>query len=122
MDVKDINNYLSMKEVTRSLGVPAPTLRYWEKEFAEFLNVARTEGNQRRFSPDDIETISRIKNLIDTEKYTTEGARRQLLMEKDQAAALKSRLSPDLIEKEIDNVVSQASDVLKKRLIDLYKK
>lgn len=122
MDVKDINSYLSMKEVTRSLGVPAPTLRYWEKEFAKFLNVARTEGNQRRYSPDDIETISKIKNLIDTEKYTTEGARRQLLMEKDQAAALKSKLSPDLIEKEIDNVVSQASSELKKRLIDLYKK
>lgn len=122
MDVKDINSYLSMKEVSRTLDVSAPTLRYWEKEFSDFLNVARTDGNQRRYSDSDIRTISKIKDLIETEKYTTEGARRQLLREQDQAAALKSQISPKLLEKEIDKVVSQATSELKQRLIQLYKK
>ncbi|MGQ9658258.1 MAG: MerR family transcriptional regulator [Fimbriimonadales bacterium] len=60
------------------VGVETHTIRYWEREFAEFLNPVRTAGGQRRYRPEDIETLKAIKRLLKEELYTIAGAKRKL--------------------------------------------
>lgn len=60
------------------LGVETHTIRYWEREFAEFLNPVRTQGGQRRYRREDIEVLQEIKRLLKEELYTIAGAKRAL--------------------------------------------
>ncbi|MFN8218568.1 MAG: MerR family transcriptional regulator [Fimbriimonadales bacterium] len=63
------------------------TLRYWETEFYPFLNPVRTTGGQRRYRPEDIETVFEIKRLLRDELYSISGAKRHLeCRRQDQAA------------------------------------
>lgn len=59
-------------------GVETHTIRYWEREFAEFLQPVRTAGGQRRYRPEDIEVLKEIKRLLKDEMYTIAGAKRKL--------------------------------------------
>lgn len=60
------------------VGVETHTIRYWEREFAEFLNPVRTAGGQRRYRREDIEVLQEIKRLLKEELYTIAGAKRVL--------------------------------------------
>jgi len=60
------------------VGVETHTIRYWEREFAEFLNPVRTAGGQRRYRREDIEVLQEIKRLLKEELYTIAGAKRIL--------------------------------------------
>lgn len=68
----------SISQVHALTGVPKSTIRFWEKEFSDFLNPQRSEGNQRRYDKQTVETVSRINQLVNDEGYTLEGARRKL--------------------------------------------
>jgi DNA-binding transcriptional MerR regulator len=59
-------------------GVEVHTLRYWEREFDLFLNPERTDGGQRRYRPQDIQTVFSIKRLLRDEMFSIAGARRHL--------------------------------------------
>lgn len=59
-------------------GIEIYTLRYWEKEFAEYLNPLRTKGGQRRYSPQDIQTVFLLKRLLREEMFSIAGARKSL--------------------------------------------
>jgi DNA-binding transcriptional MerR regulator len=59
-------------------GVEIHTLRYWEREFADFLCPVRTDGGQRRYRPEDIQTLFTIKRLLRDEMFSIAGARRTL--------------------------------------------
>ncbi|HWA84278.1 MAG TPA: MerR family transcriptional regulator [Fimbriimonadaceae bacterium] len=69
-------------------GVEVHTLRYWEREFDLFLNPERTDGGQRRYRPQDIQTVFTIKRLLRDEMFSIAGARRHLarLMDMNKAA------------------------------------
>ncbi|MCS7209392.1 MAG: MerR family transcriptional regulator [Fimbriimonadales bacterium] len=60
------------------VGVETHTIRYWEREFSEFLNPVRTAGGQRRYRREDIEVLQEIKRLLKEELYTIAGAKRVL--------------------------------------------
>lgn len=68
----------SISQVHALTGVPKPTLRFWEKEFREFLEPYRTPGNQRRYDSESVENVKRINHLLKVEGYTLEGARKKL--------------------------------------------
>jgi DNA-binding transcriptional MerR regulator len=59
-------------------GVEVHTLRYWEREFENFLNPVRTPGGQRRYRPEDIQTVFLIKRLLRDEMFSIAGAKRYL--------------------------------------------
>lgn len=67
-------------------GVEVHTLRYWEREFAEFLDPIRTRGGQRRYRPEDIQVVFTIKRLLRDEMFSIAGARRYLHRYHDQVA------------------------------------
>jgi len=100
----------SIAQVNAITGVAKPTIRFWEKEFQEFLNPLRTQGNQRRYNRSNIEIIERINHLVRSEGFTLEGARRKLelemregsessLPEEDQLAKLADTMSDYLLKK-----------------------
>lgn len=67
-------------------GVEVHTLRYWEREFADFLQPLRTDGGQRRYRPEDIQTLFVIKRLLRDEMFSIAGARKYLIQTQLRAA------------------------------------
>jgi DNA-binding transcriptional MerR regulator len=63
---------------SRITGVEVHTLRYWEREFADYLIPVRTDGGQRRYRPEDIQTVFIVKRLLRDEMFSIAGARRHL--------------------------------------------
>jgi len=105
---------LSIKEASRLTGVPAYTLRFWEKEFCDFLSPPRTEGGQRRYDSISLEIVQHIKHLVDEEKYSIAGARGVLAMERKQeeqrddiAVRLRNEEHLNLILDEIAAIVRE---------------
>jgi DNA-binding transcriptional MerR regulator len=77
----------SIHEVSELTGVPAHTIRFWEKDFNSYLRPAKTPGGQRRYCARDIETIKRIKCLRYQDKYTISGTIEELEREDKRAFA-----------------------------------
>lgn len=78
---------VSISVAGRITGVEVHTLRYWEREFADFLSPDRTEGGQRRYRPEDIQTVFLVKRLLRDEMFSIAGARRHLKRITSETAA-----------------------------------
>src|SRR6056297_3236059 len=72
--------YYSIGEVSDITEVEAHVLRYWETVFDE-LNPKKNKAGNRVYKENDIETILKLKELIQEKKYSTEGA--QQVLKKD---------------------------------------
>lgn len=53
----------SIQQVSTKLNIPKPTLRFWEKEFEGLLQPLRTNGGQRRYTPEHVSIVENIKTL-----------------------------------------------------------
>ncbi len=73
--------FFSMGEVSRIVGVPPHTLRYWEHRVG-FPRPARRSSGHRRFTRKDLEAILSVKTLIAQEGLTTRAAHRALKFER----------------------------------------
>lgn len=69
-------HYYSIGEVAQAFGVTTSKLRFWEEEFKE-IKPKRIK-NQRRYSPQDVETLKLIFHLVEEKGYTLEGAKQYL--------------------------------------------
>lgn len=72
--------YYSIGEVSDITEVEAHVLRYWETVFNE-LSPKKNKAGNRIYKEEDIETILKLKELIQEKKYSTEGA--QQVLEKE---------------------------------------
>ncbi len=70
--------YFRIGEVSKILGVDPYVVRYWESEFRSIKPV-RTKSDQRLYRKKDIKELLTIKNLLYDEKFTINGAKKQLL-------------------------------------------
>jgi len=77
---------VGIRVASRITGVEIHTLRYWEREFEVYLDPVRTDGGQRRYRPDDIQTVFLIKRLVRDEMFSIAGARRYLARDRSEAA------------------------------------
>ncbi|MDR2349957.1 MAG: MerR family transcriptional regulator [Deltaproteobacteria bacterium] len=78
---------LSIDQVSQMTGVKKTTLRYWEKEFSEYLKPERTESKRRQYSLDEVEKVAVLKQLIEEEKYKSAGVRIKLGLQAQADAA-----------------------------------
>ncbi|MGM0547088.1 MAG: MerR family transcriptional regulator [Bacteroidota bacterium] len=74
--------YYSIGEVSDITEVEAHVLRYWETVFDE-LSPKKNKAGNRVYKENDIETILKLKELIQEKKYSTEGAQ-QVLKNNDE--------------------------------------
>lgn len=72
------DKYLTIKQLAIILQVELSTVRHWEKEFAEYLGQAVLKNQRKLFTARQLEIFTKIKDLLKTEQYTIEGAKRRL--------------------------------------------
>ena len=69
--------YFKIGEVAKLLEVESHVLRFWETEFPQ-LNPSKSKTKQRLYKRGDVELLLQIRDLLYKEKFTIEGARKQL--------------------------------------------
>ncbi len=69
--------YFKIGEVSALLKLKPHVLRYWETEF-DILNPGKAPSRHRLYRRKDVELLLQIKQLLYTEGYTIEGARKKL--------------------------------------------
>lgn len=73
---------LTVKEVAQILQVEESTVRFWEKEFKDFLNIKAGVGQRNRYTPENLEMLGKIRELLYSEMYTIKGAKRRLELDR----------------------------------------
>lgn len=86
--------FFSMRETIDATGIEAPTLRYWEKQFAQLSPRKDGHGN-RYYTADDIALIKRIRFIRDELKITRIEAIRNEL----QAGERQTDVRSEAVEK-----------------------
>ncbi|MCE2682390.1 MAG: MerR family transcriptional regulator [Flavobacteriia bacterium] len=105
--------YYTIGEVADMFDVNTSLIRFWEKEFG-FVQPKKNKKGNRMFTPKDIVNFNKIYQLVKTNGYTLDGAKRAL---KSKAPIEKSvENAPQLSENE--ELIQRLEDV-KKRLIAL---
>lgn len=69
--------YFRIGEVSRLTEIKPYVLRYWETEFST-LKPVKSRSGHRLYRRQDVEMVFRIKRLLYQERFTIDGARRQL--------------------------------------------
>ncbi|GAB4364915.1 MAG: hypothetical protein Kow0042_03840 [Calditrichia bacterium] len=83
MDGKKMNGYLKIREVCELVGISPHTLRYWEKEFPDYLQPTRTDGGHRLYDDHNLRRLLQIKHLLKDKYYSIKGVR--LFLQKQSA-------------------------------------
>ena len=74
--------YYKIGEVAKAFSVNTSLIRFWEKEF-EIIKPKKNAKGNRRFTPEDVQNLKLIFNLVKERGYTLEGAK-TYLKEQDQ--------------------------------------
>lgn len=77
---KEDNITFTINQVAKMIGVVPATIRNWEKN--DLIRVKRSESNYRIFTPDDIETLKKIK-AYSNDKHMGQHAIKVLLPKPD---------------------------------------
>ena len=72
-----MKRYYSTGEVAKAFNVNASLIRFWDKEFDALKPKKNAKGN-RRFTPEDLQNLKLIYNLVKERGYTLEGAKTYL--------------------------------------------
>jgi DNA-binding transcriptional MerR regulator len=76
--------YYSIGEVSEITAIEPHVLRYWETIF-EDLTPRKNKAGNRTYREDDLTFILQLKDLIQTKKYSTAGAKK--IVEEDEQDA-----------------------------------
>ena len=93
--------YYSISEVAIHFNVNTSLLRYWEKEFDQINPLIKSSGI-RKFTKENINTISLIYTMLKKEGLTIQGAKKKLkskdISEKENLIILKklNKIKEDL--------------------------
>ena len=107
--------YYTIGEVCNLLDLKPHVLRYWEKEFPQ-VHPRKKFGRNRRYNPDDIELLKKIKYMLYTQKYTVDGVRKKLKEIQNNKSQIEFNFSGDKneIKKKLINELKAVRELLKK--------
>jgi DNA-binding transcriptional MerR regulator len=69
--------YFRIGEVSKIVNVEPYVIRYWETEF-KTVSPVRTKTAQRLYKKKDVQELLTIKNLLYSQRFTIDGAKKQL--------------------------------------------
>ena len=92
-------NFYSIDDVSQIVGEHKHTIRFWETKISK-LKVIRTQSGHRLYDYENLLLIKKIKNLLDIQKLTLNGANDYLS---------KSKFKKKLLD---DNIFSDLKDLL----------
>ena len=78
-------SYYDINQVAAKFQLEPSTLRFWEKEFPMLKPEKR--GGDRIYTPEDVEMLVEIVDLVKKKKYTLKGAR--IYIETNRARVIK---------------------------------
>ena len=73
VELRDVVSDSALREVSELVGVPASTLRFWEKQFKE-LNPKKNSGGIRQYTKEDVDLITLIHHLVKEKGLTIAAA------------------------------------------------
>jgi DNA-binding transcriptional MerR regulator len=104
-------SFFRIGEVSRLLGVEPYVIRYWETEF-KTVRPVRTRSDQRLYRHRDVEELLKIRKLLYEERFTINGARKQLhRMRGEEAGAVHD--PRDRLLDEIESGLRQIRDLVR---------
>lgn len=80
-DLPPGKQYYSIGEVAHAMQVNASLLRFWEREF-EVIKPKKNKKGNRFYTPQDIDTLRSIYQLVKERGFTLAGAREKLKLRK----------------------------------------
>ena len=80
--------FYSIGEVADMFDVNVSHIRFWTNEFSALKPTKNTKGN-RLYSPEDIEIIKRIHQLVKVQGFTLKGAQAKLKEEKKETRSVE---------------------------------
>ena len=101
--------FYKIGEVSKIIGEPASTIRFWEKEFPQLKPVKNSKG-QRVYNEKDIEILKFIKSKRDS-GLTIEGIKRELRNRKKE---IKNKTDIKSELREIKRELERLLDTLKR--------
>lgn len=101
--------YFKIGEVSSLLGVKPYVVRFWESEFR--LSPSKNRSHHRIYKRQEVETLLEIKRLLYDERFTIEGAQKQL---KGRMKEKSQQLGLSLEEKQFKSVLKKVKKELAK--------
>ncbi len=109
-EINKDDHLVSIRDAARIIGVPPHTIRYWEKEFSEFLHPPRTLGKQRRYGDLHLERLKVIFQLLKEQGYSIAGARRALTHRPASIPATPAAPQPNLQGTTLEHFSSEMAE------------
>ena len=105
--------YYTIGEVSNLLDLKTHVLRYWEKEFSQ-VHPQKKFGRNRRYNPEDIETLKKIKHMLYTQRFTIEGCKKKLQEIKKSQDQIELDFSVDknVLKKKLKNELLEVKELL----------
>ncbi len=70
--------FASINDVSRELGVPAHTLRYWEKQFPTVVRPTTGAGGRRYYRAETVARLKSIQELLYDRGMTIAGVKKMI--------------------------------------------
>lgn len=107
----EAKSYYTINDISEFVDENPSTLRFWEKEFDE-LKPERASRGRRLYTPEDLETIRKIKFLLRTKGMHISAAKEQLRKNKQNISTRTEALNElETLKRELESLLS----ALKKR-------
>ena len=103
--------YFRIGEVSKIVNVEPYVIRYWETEF-KTLSPVRTKTAQRLYRKRDVQELLMIKNLLYTQRFTIDGAKKQLYKMRgnsDPETKTSEKQTLNLIKQELQKIRTMIS-------------
>lgn len=92
-------------ELAEELKIKKFVIRFWEKEFD--LQSDRSDGGQRFYTYDDLQTFQTIKNLLYNQKFTIPGAKKQLKVFQEEKIEINPATKTEIVQAQKDSITVQ---------------
>lgn len=114
--MSDNNSYFqSITDVSKKLGLPSHVLRFWERQFPNFIKPTTGAGGRRYYRTADVSTLEKIKDLLYRQGYTIRGVKK-LLTSGGAASVFDAASSgtnvPVILSSESSDEIDQAIELL----------
>jgi DNA-binding transcriptional MerR regulator len=107
----------SIGEAAREVGVPEHVLRFWEKEFGDYIQPVIGSGKRRYYYDDDITILMTIKKYLYEKGYTIKGLN-NLFKNNEVDLRSEKNIQENVEEKVVKHVSSTDNGIINNNVIN----